>query len=155
MMKKWLLLLFVVLIVAILGRMCVFTVDRTEFVYVTQFGEHVATYDGSNPDQAGLHFRAPWPIQSLTRVERRMQILDLPPVELVTTDPREGGSVGRTLNMDAYVVWRIPDAAAVERFILNFGTMERARDVLRDRFRSRLGTLIPGMQLDELISEKP
>jgi membrane protease subunit HflC len=88
------------------------------------------------------------------RVDRRLQVLDLPAAEQVTEDPREGGTIDKTLAIDAYVVWRVPDAAAVERFILTVGTTERARDILRDRFRSRLGAAVARMQLDDLVSDR-
>jgi membrane protease subunit HflC len=145
---------FIVVIVLflVLGRMCLFTVDRTEFVYVTQLGRHVATLDGANDEQAGLHLRWPWPIQTLTRIDRRLQVLDLPAAELVTEDPSKGGSIDKTLAIDAYVVWRIPDAAAVERFILTVGTPEQARINLRDRIRGRLGGAIARKKFTDLVS---
>jgi membrane protease subunit HflC len=139
----------------VLARLCVFTVDRTEFIYLTQFGRHVATYDGAEDDQAGLHFRWPWPIQSVLRVDRRLQVLDLPAAELVTRDPRQGGTVDKTLAVDAYVVWRVPDADAVERYLTRVGSGERAREILRDRFRDRLGAAIARTPIQNLISETP
>ena len=88
-----------------------FTVDRTEFVYLTQFGRHVATYDGADDDQAGLHFRLPWPIQSVQRLDRRLQYFDLPGAELLTRDAKRN-TIDKTLTIDAYVCWRIADAPA-------------------------------------------
>lgn len=153
-MRKTVLVLGCVLLAG-LARLCVFTVDRTEFVYLTQLGRYVATYDGALDDEAGLHFRWPWPVQAVTRVDRRLQVLDLPAAELVTEDPREGGTIDKTLAIDAYVVWRVPDAAAVERFILTVGTAEQARDILRDRIRGRLGAAVARMQFDDLVSDRP
>src|SRR5262245_62129039 len=86
-------LLLGLVVLAGVARLCAFTVDRTEFVSLTQFGEHIATYDGADASQAGLHFRLPWPIQSVTRIDRRLQVLDLQPSEHVTQDPREGGTI--------------------------------------------------------------
>src|SRR5437870_13508867 len=63
-----------------------YTVDRTEFVYVTQFGEHVATYDGVA--DGGLHWKWPWPVQSIQRLDRRLQYFDLPETEVLTHAPR-------------------------------------------------------------------
>src|SRR5262245_16511214 len=151
MTRKTLVILALILLL-VLGRMCLFTVDRTEFVYVTQLGRHVATLDGANDEQAGLHLGWPWPIQTLTRIDRRLQVLDLPAAELVTEDPTEGGTIDKTLAIDAYVVWRIPDPAAVERFILTVGTPERAREILRDRIRGRLGGAIARKKFTDLVS---
>jgi modulator of FtsH protease HflC len=149
------LVLLGLIVLAVAVRLCLFTVDRTEFVYVTQLGQHVATHDGSVDEQAGLHFRLPWPIQTLTRIDRRLQVLDLSPQELVTEDPSEAGTIDKTLTLDAYVVWRIPDAAACERFILTVGTVEQARAILRDRFRGKLGAAIARTKFGDLISPEP
>lgn len=137
----------------LLLRLCLFTVDRSEFVYLTQFGRHIATYDGADDSQAGLHFRWPWPVQTAVRVDRRLQVLDLPAAELVTEDLRSG-TIDKTLAVDAYVVWRVPDAEAAERFIVTVGTPEQARDILRDRIRGRLGAAVARMQLEDLISDR-
>ena len=83
--------------------------DRAEYVYVTQFGRHVATYDGANDEQAGLHFKWPWPIESVQRFDHRLQYFDLPGAELMTRDA-QGNTIDKTLTVDAYVCWRIADA---------------------------------------------
>ncbi len=142
-------------LVLILARMSLFTVDRTEFVYVTQLGRHVATYDGASDEEAGLHLRWPWPIQSLTSVDRRLQVLDLPAAELVTEDPSETGTVDRTVTVDAYLIWRVADAASAERFIRVVGSPERAREILRDRMRGRLGAGIARKKFPDLVSTRP
>src|SRR5207302_172098 len=54
--------------------------------------------------------------------------------------------------IDAYAVWRVPDAAAAERFILTVGTPERAREILSDRLRGRLGAAIADRKFSDLIS---
>src|SRR5262245_9665679 len=82
----------------------VYTVDRTELVYVTQFGRHVATHDGAT--DAGLHVKWPWPIQSVQRFDHRLQAFDLPGAELLTHDPR-GKTIDKTLVVDAYICWQI------------------------------------------------
>ena len=38
---------------------CLYTVDRSEFAYLTILGAHAGTLDGANDSQAGLHLR--WP----------------------------------------------------------------------------------------------
>src|SRR5437764_7107425 len=102
----WLLLLLGV--VALTAWLSVFTVDRTEYAYVTQFGRHVATYDGADDAQAGLHAKWPWPVQAVQRVDRRVQYFDLPGAELLTRDPRRN-TIDKTLTLDAYVCWRVAD----------------------------------------------
>src|SRR5436190_23935050 len=93
-------LLALVLGLVVLSQ-CYFTVDPTEFVYVTQFGAPVAVYDGGARDSdAGLHWRWPWPVQSVQRLDRRLQYFDLPAAELLTKDA--AGEIDKTLTVRAY-----------------------------------------------------
>jgi modulator of FtsH protease HflC len=151
----WKLVLVLVLILAaIVAPLCAFTVDRTEFVYLTQFGRPLATYDGSEDEQAGLHFKWPWPIQSVQRLDRRLQYFDLPGMELLTRDPQRK-TIDRTLTLDAYICWRIADARGVDRFIRSVGTPAGAQAILGQRITSELGAAIGQMELDDLISTDP
>jgi membrane protease subunit HflC len=155
-------LLLVGLALVVLAKMSVFTVDPTEYVYVTQFGRHVATLDGSLTDtDAGLHFRWPWPIQTIQRVDLRLQSFDLPATELLTRDPgtkvpgkNQGGTIDKTLTVEAYVCWRIADKDAVDRFIRSMETPERARAILGQRINSELGALIGQKPMDYLINKE-
>jgi membrane protease subunit HflC len=151
----WKLLLPLLLITAaIVAPMCVFTVDRTEYVYLTQFGKHLETFDGGNGEQAGLHFKWPWPIQSVQRLDRRLQYFDLPGAELLTRDPKRN-TIDRTLTLDAYVCWRIADARGVDQFIRSVGTPVGAQSILGQRITSELGAEIGRMELDDLINTNP
>jgi membrane protease subunit HflC len=132
---------------------CLYTVDRAEFVYLTQFGRRVAVYDGANDAEAGLHVKWPWPVQSVQRVDRRLQYFDLAGEFL--TRGEEGNSVDKTLTLDAYVCWRIPSAEAADQFIRSIGTPERAQLVLSQRVQSELGSAVAGMELADLIAPDP
>src|SRR5437016_9340787 len=92
----------------------VYCVDRTEFVYVTEFGKPVQTWDGAT--DAGLHFKLPWPVQTVQRLDHRLQVFDLPAAELLTHDPK-GRTIDKTLTISAYVCWRIAGVDGVDRFI--------------------------------------
>jgi membrane protease subunit HflC len=128
-------------------------VDRTEFVYVTQFGKHVATYDGAIESDAGLHWRWPWPVQSVLTLDRRLQSFDLPGTELLTHDPKRN-TIDRTLTIMAYVCWRISDGdGGVDWFVRRVGTPERARTILGQRISSQFGAVVGQMELDDLISD--
>ncbi len=152
---RWKLLAILGLVgAAVVAPLCAFTVDRTEFVYLTQFGRPLATYDGANGEQAGLHFKWPWPIQSVQRLDRRLQYFDLPGAELLTRDPKRN-TIDRTLTIDAYVCWRIADAKGVDTFIRSVGTPAGAQAILGQRINSELGAAIGRMELDDLISEDP
>jgi membrane protease subunit HflC len=129
-----------------------YAVDRGEYVYVTQFGQYVAVHDGLT--DGGLHAKLPWPVQSVQRLDRRLQSFDLPETELLTHDP-EGKTIDKTITVVAYVCWRIADAPSVDLFIRRLGTPERARTVLGERIRGQLGALIGQMRMDDLISTDP
>ncbi len=153
-MRLRLFLLVGVILLALLARGSLFTVDRTEFVYVTQFGRPVATFDGERPDEAGLHLKWPWPVQAVQRLDRRLQYFDLPAAELLTHDPQRR-TIDQTLTIDAFVCWRIAGKDGVDRFIRSVGAADRAGSILRQRVGSELGAAVGQMRLDDLISVEP
>ncbi len=145
------LLLLALAVTALLVRWSLFTVDRTEFVYVTQFGRHVATYDGADDTQAGLHFKWPFQVQSVRTFDRRLQHFDLAGAELLTRD-KERNSIDQTLILDAYVCWRIADP---DIFLRAVQTPERARDLLSQRISHELGAAVGELKVADLVSLEP
>ncbi len=142
-------LLLITLVLLLWLSSCLYTVDQAEYAYVTQFGRPVATLDGGT--DAGLHVKWPWPVQAVQRLDRRAQIFDLPPAELLTHDP-QGRTIDRTLTVEAYVCWRIAGPEGVGRFIGTVGTPEQARAVLGQRVSGRLGAVVGTLPLEELIA---
>ncbi len=153
-MRKYLFLIAALCVAAWLLRTSLFTVDRTEFVYLTQFGRPVATFDGARPDEAGLHFKLPSPAQSVRRLDRRLQYFDLPGSEVLTNDPHRK-TIDKTVTVDAYVCWRIAGKEGVDRFLRTVGTPERARTILSGRISGVLGAAIGEMEMEDLISTEP
>jgi membrane protease subunit HflC len=142
-------LLIILVVLALWGLTCLYTVDQAEFAYITQFGRPVATLDGAT--DAGLHVKLPWPFQSVQRLDRRVQLFDLPPAELLTHDP-QGRTIDRTLTVEAFVCWRIAGADGVDRFLRTVGTPEQARAILGQRVSGRLGAVVGTLPLEELVS---
>ena len=148
---RWKLLLMLAPIAALIVLpQCFFTVDRTEYVYLTQFGRPVGSFDGADNEQAGLHIKWPWPIQSVQRLDNRLQYFDLPGAELLTRDPKRN-TIDRTLTLDAYVCWRIADP---DSFIRSVGTPAGAQAILGQRITSELGAAIGQKELDDLINHE-
>lgn len=147
-MRRGLLIAAAVVLVLWL-RTAFYPVDYAEFVYVTRFGEPVAVYDGRT--DAGLKVKAPWPVDGVLRLDRRVQAFDLPAVESLTRDP-VNRTVDKTLAVDAFVTWRIPDAAAADRFVKVVRTPEQARKILAPLVNGRLAAAVSTMPLDDLIS---
>jgi modulator of FtsH protease HflC len=146
---RFVIILLAVFILASIGFSTCFSVDRADYVYVTQFGRPVDTFDGQT--DAGLHFKLPWPVQSVQRLDRRIQLFDLAGAELLTHDPN-ADTIDKTLTITAYVCWKIADRAGVDRFIRTVGTPERAEAILGQRISSRLGATIGRMKIEDLIS---
>lgn len=147
-MRRPLLTLGLPLALVAWGLTGLFAVDQAEFAHVTRFGAPVAALDGAT--DAGLHVKWPWPVESVRRVDRRLQVFDLPPVESLTRDP-VSGAVDKTVAVDAYVCWRVPDATALERFVRAVGTPAQARRLLGPRVGGRLAAVVAGMDLGELV----
>lgn len=148
-MIKWLLLATPLL--AWLAYASLYTVDATEFVYVTQFGRKVAVHDGGEASEAGLWVKLPWPIQAVQRLDRRLQTFDLPPAEMLTRDAA-GQTTDKTLTLDAYISWRIAGSEGADRFVRTLGTLEAAQRLLAQRVNSELGAAIAEMEQEDLIS---
>ncbi len=143
------------------ARSACYVVDYGEFAYVTRFGERVTTRDGGT--EAGLYVKMPWPVDSVLRVDRRLQSFDLPAVEVLTRspDPKDKGkgpkeedsqSIDKTLTVDAFVTWRIPDGEAADQFIRSVGTPEQVKRILAPQFTGRLAAVVGALSLDQLIA---
>src|SRR5205807_4888349 len=100
------------------------------------------------------HFKLPWPVQAVQRLDHRLQIFDLPGAELLTRDPDQK-TIDKPLTISAYVCWRIPDKQAVDQFIRAIGTADRAEAILGQEISSRLGAEIGNMKMEDLISIVP
>jgi modulator of FtsH protease HflC len=140
-------LVIAALLLVLWVRTVFYAVDQAEFAFVTRFGEPVALHDGATA--AGLHFKAPWPIDSVQRIDRRVQSFDLPAVESRTRDAT--GTVDKTLAVDATVTWKIPDADRADQFFRTVRTPEQAKKILGPLVNSRLAAIISGLEIDELI----
>src|SRR5262245_47173485 len=150
--NRWLLIAACLTLAGLAVPLCAYTVDRTEYVYLTQFGRLLTVHDGET--DGGLYFKWPWPIQSVQRIDRRLQYFDLPGAELLTRDPG-GSTIDKTLTIDAYVVWRIPDAESANVFLRTVGSPEGAQQILTQRIASELGAAVADLELDDLISADP
>jgi len=159
-MKRRLLLATLAVVLLIATCTSVFFVDQAEYVYLTQFGAPVATFDGAR--DAGLHFKLPWPAQSVTRLDRRLQAFDVPTQEFLVRDRDEtGNEKPLPLTFDVFICWRIgsadgkSDADAVDRFVRSFGSADRAQQYLRTQVVSRLKAELGDALLADLINTDP
>ncbi|USD67137.1 protease modulator HflC [Vibrio sp. SCSIO 43136] len=116
---------------------CFVAVKESEFVVITQFGKPVKTVV-----QAGAEFKLPDPVQSVTRLEKRVQMLSLEPSEYSTRDRRN-------VVVDNYVVWRIIEP-------VNYLTSVRTTDIAEQRLNtitnSEVGSMLATYPLDMILN---
>lgn len=141
--------------VVVLAVRTVFFVDETEYVYVTQLGEPLRLCT-----EPGLQVK--WPYQSLWRFDRRLQVYEPPPREMLTQDKEN-------LNFEWYVCWRIagPGFASessdesgggesqVRRFMQAVGGTQAAESRLEERIQAALAAEIGRTRLAQLVSLEP
>nr|MCU0703791.1 SPFH domain-containing protein [Fimbriiglobus sp.] len=66
-------------------------------------------------------------------------------------DPKKN-TIDKTLTVDAFVTWRVPDAAAADQFVKATGSPEQVKKLLAPQISGRLATVVGGMSLEELVS---
>ena len=157
-MRIRLLFFLLIAIVAVSGYRCLLPVDETEMVIVTEFGRPVPAYrlaslkfsrekpwilgvwEVGQPRQSGLHFKLPW--QSAIHIDRRLQICDPPPFELLAAGEKN-------IELELFVCWRVDDP---RRFLETVGDRPGAEARLRDILWSRLAAAVEGRPLEAIVS---
>lgn len=135
-MKRLVVLILVVLSL-ILAPSVFYAVDETEVGLVTRFGRPLARLA-----EPGLHLKLPWPIDAVTRLDRRLLVFDNEPAEMLTLDKKN-------VLVDSFVVWRIADPL---RFAQTVKTRLEAEARLLDLAASELGAAIGREPMEAFIS---
>lgn len=112
-------------------------VQESEFAVVTQFGKPVKTVS-----EAGAMLKLPNPVQAVTMLEKRVQMLRLEPSEYSTRDRRN-------IVVDNYVVWRIVDPIA---FLTSVRTTEIAEQRLNTITNSEIGAMLATYPLSSILN---
>ncbi len=140
MSKKTVYAIVAVIVVLLIAKSMLFTVDETELALVTQFGSPVQSIA-----DAGLYFKLPWPVQSVMRFDKRLLIHDPKPSEYLTSDKKN-------IVVNSYICYRISDP---KRFLETVGDNEGARLRIADVVSSNLGAALARHQLSDLLSTEP
>lgn len=114
-------------------------VDATEFGVVTEFGRPIDVL-GDTPDEAGPHWVAPW--QSVSRIDRRLQVSEPAPRELMTADKKD-------IEVWPYFAWRVVDPV---RFLRAAGELTGAEQRLEERLAAALASMVARAPLEILAS---
>ena len=126
-MKKWLIVIGVVLVILIIGGSPFFIVDVTETAIVVQLGKPVRTVI-----EPGLQFKIPF-IQNVIYFDKRLLDYDTTSQDVITQDKK-------TLLLDNFAKWRIKDPLKVyEAFQTQAAALGRLDDIIYSELRVELG----------------
>ncbi len=114
-----------------------FTVDVTEYAIVTQFGAPVKVIM-----EPGLFAKIPDPVQSLIRLDRRLQVFNGAETEFLTKDKKN-------ILVQAYATWRISDPLQFFKSVRNnIGANLRLADIMT----SDLGAILGRYELADMVT---
>ena len=119
------------------ATLMVYKVDVTEYAVVTQFGNPVNVNE--NP---GLKVKLPDPVQSVQKLDKRVQVYQTNSIELLTLDKK-------SVSLDYYGAWKITDPVLYLKTVKDqIGAEARLTDV----FSSSLGVQLGKYNLEQLVN---
>lgn len=124
----------------IVGNLMLFQVDTTEYAIVTQFGQPVRAIV-----EPGLYRKLPDPVQSVIRLDRRLQVRNLEQTEFLTRDKKN-------VLVEAYATWQITNPV---RFFTSVRDPAGAGTRLADILTSELGVALGQHELANLVTTDP
>ncbi len=139
-MKKSILLLLTAVVLIFLVPTAVFTIRETEVGIVTRFGRPLEALA-----EPGLHFKLPWPVDEVVRVDRRLLVFDNEPAEMLTRDKKN-------VLVDSFLCWRVEDPLL---FVQTVKTRAEAEARLLDFTASELGAAVGSEPMDAFINADP
>jgi regulator of protease activity HflC (stomatin/prohibitin superfamily) len=134
----------------ILGLIVAVALLLYAITYTVRFDETavVTTFEQADRDdlkhEAGLYFKAPWPISKVKAYPKKIQVLELPLSQFQTADDK---SVIASL----YVTWRVEDAFAFFKSLENFDNARARMNDLADNLNAELSAF----SFDELVNPDP
>jgi len=128
-MKKKIILIAILLLVALLGLSSIFTVRENEYACTVRFSKIIST-----TDQAGLHFKVPF-LDSVKYFSKATQLYDIPPSEVLTSDKQN-------MTVDCYILWSISDPKLFYQTLGTTSVAEQRLDALTyNELKTVMGTL--------------
>ena len=123
----------------VVGALTLYTVDAREYALKTRFGRPVAEYD-----QPGLHVKWPSPIESVYRVDKRLQVYMTPLIQCATRDQK-------VIRFQGYLIWRIEDPW---QFHVSVSSMQEARERVGSVLSASLQDMVGRSDLAVFFSDK-
>lgn len=115
----------------------IYTVDVTEYAVVIQFGEPVAVVE-----EAGFNIKLPDPIQSLYKLDKRVQVYQADTLNLLTSDKQ-------SVAIDYYGTWKIVEPI---QYMKTVKDKVGAESRLMDIYSSSLSVQMGKYSLEELVN---
>ena len=142
----------------LLAGLIVLALGAFSFTYTVQYNERAVVTNFGSADEAdlkteaGLKFKWPYPFQSVTSYDTRMQVVDALGTQQQTADDKQ-------VVVEAYAVWRVDNPLVFYRKFSNAGPDERDHYAEAEKtVRSSLNSAISEtsrFRMDELFSPNP
>ena len=128
-MKKKIVLVAVLVIIAMLAMNAFFTVRENQYACTVRFSKIIDT-----TDTAGLHFKIPF-VDSVKYFSKATQLYDIPPSEVLTSDKQN-------MTVDCYILWKISDPLKFYQTLGNsYEAEERLNALTYNELKTVMGTL--------------
>ena len=128
-MKKSGILIIILLLIAVIGINCIFTVAENEYACTVRFSKIIDT-----TGEAGLHFKLPF-VDSVKYFPKATQLYDIPPSEVLTSDKQN-------MTVDCYILWSISDPKLFYQTLSTTGRAEERLDAITySALKTDMGTL--------------
>ncbi len=114
-----------------------FQVRQTEQAVVTRFGQPVRVIT-----EPGLHVKLPWPIETVTRIDARLNFHEVRLAEALTRDKRN-------LIVPIFIAWKVADPL---KFLEAMGNLENAENKLDSLVGSAENTILGRYDFKQLVS---
>jgi len=136
-MKNRIIITSIALLVVFALFTSVVAVYPSQAIVITRLGRPVRVITDSGPA-----WKLPWPIESVIRVDRRLQVTQVSPIETLTQDKKN-------LVLSSFAVWKVTKPV---KFLSSAGDLTRARVRIGDMLASLLGNEVASRPLKSFIS---
>jgi membrane protease subunit HflC len=126
-----------ILLAGVGGYFSTYTVLENELIIVTQFGKPVRTID-----TAGLHFKLPGFLESVNRFDKRSDMFETQPTQLLLGDKKP-------IIISCFVLWKIHDPLL---FFQSMGRLDSAIQKIDDIISSKLSIVLADYAIEDIIN---
>jgi membrane protease subunit HflC len=126
-----------ILLLALFAGLCCYAVKDYEVVIITQFGKPVRTVE-----KAGLHFKLPGIIEQVNRFDRRGDVFETAPTQLLLGDKKP-------IIVSCFVAWTVDTPLT---FFQSMGSADNAVQKISDMVNSRLSIVLGDYTDEDIIN---